>query len=164
MTRSSCSSLQCSKQNECASHQPSFMHTSRGETGSHRISERGDGAERALVDAASGLAVTLLLLFPHEVTPKSKKIREDLAATPMLNWLPHKLLRDSEHVVRISEYGVRLFYSEQVLTSLCTSCTDRWPLTECCTDWLLRRWLPERTIIFVSSATPSPPCEHYFVS
>lgn len=39
MTRSSCSSLQYSKQNECASHQPSFMHTSRGETGSHRISE-----------------------------------------------------------------------------------------------------------------------------
>lgn len=167
MSGSSCSSLQYSKQNECASHHPSFMHTSRGETGLQRISERVDGAERALLDAASGLAVTLLLLFPSEVAPKSRKIRQDLAATPTLNWLPHKLLCDSDHVVRISEYGVRLFYSEQVLTSLWTSCTDRWPLTECCTDAAMPLTARENNHICVVChpvAPVWPLCEHDFVS
>lgn len=65
--------LQYSKRsNECASHHPPFMHTSRGETRSQRIREGVDGAKRVLVDAASGLAVTLLLLFPSEVATKSK--------------------------------------------------------------------------------------------
>lgn len=75
-----------------------------------------------------------------------------------LTLLPHRQLYDSDHVVWISEYGVRLFYSEQVLTSLWTSCTDRWPLTECCTNWLLCHSLPERTITFVLPACPSPSC------
>lgn len=159
MTWSSFNSTQYRKQNECAWHHPPLMHTSRGETRSQRISDRVEVTEWALVDAASVLAVTLLLLFPSEVVPKSRKIREDLAGTRTLTWLHHKLLCDSDHVVWISEYGVRLFYSEQVLTSLWTSCTDRWPLTECCTNWLLCHWLPEGTITFVSSAAPSPPWE-----
>lgn len=29
------------------------------------------------------------------------------------------------------EYGVRLFYSEQALTSQQTSCSDHWSLAEC---------------------------------
>lgn len=99
MTWSSFNSTQYRKQNECAWHHLPLMHTSRGETRSQRISDRVKGTEWALVDAASVLAVTLLLLFPSEVVPKSRKIREDLAGTRTLNRLHHKLLCDSDHVV-----------------------------------------------------------------
>lgn len=94
VTLSSCNSAQHSKQNQCASRHPSFMHTSRGGTGSRRISGRVTGSERPLLDAASVLAVTLLLLFPSEVASKSRKIREDLAGARTLNRLAHKLLCD----------------------------------------------------------------------
>lgn len=163
MTSTSCNS-RGSQQNEWASHHPSFMHTARGESGSQRISVRvrERGSDRCSIrpgcDSASPVSLWRSVQVQKDPVEFWLVNTQTHTHAHTLTPLPHRQLYDSDHVVRISEYGVRLFYSEQVLTSLWTSCTDRWPLTECCTNWLLCHWLPERTITFVLPACLSPSC------
>lgn len=71
---------------------------------------------------------------------------------PPLTLLTHKQLYGSDHVVWMAEHVVRLFYSEQALTSQhIASATEHWPLTDCCTNWLLCSWLITGLVITASA-------------
>ena len=135
----------------CMKHEVSVCHTGL-------VWER----DEVLTDADSALAPTLTLLFLSEGRSKFRKIREPLAGThththththtPPLTLLTHKQLYGSDHVVWMAEHVVRLFYSEQALTSQhIASATEHWPLTDCCTNWLLCSWLITSLVITASA-------------
>ena len=145
-------------QSKRASHCSSFMHEARGECLSHRISVRERwGTDWCRLSLGSN-SDSLISVW------RTVQVQKDQGAsgwhththththTPPLTLLTHKQLYGSDHVVWMAEHVVRLFYSEQALTSQhIASATEHWPLTDCCTNWLLCSWLITSLVITASA-------------